>query len=76
TGGQITPFTERPGYTNTSTSQCSQKEAIYTSTLYLPRGTNFSGNIPKTIKFLCGIIHPLLGEEIQYSNVSNDVMFA
>ncbi|KAL3887373.1 hypothetical protein ACJMK2_027315, partial [Sinanodonta woodiana] len=74
--GQIVPFLGFPGYTNTSTSQCPEQEAIYTSTLHLPRGTNFSGNIPLTTKILCGIKHQSLGEEIRYSNVSNDVIFA
>ncbi|KAL3887420.1 hypothetical protein ACJMK2_027362, partial [Sinanodonta woodiana] len=76
TDGQIAPFSGYPSYTNTSTSECLQPEAIYASIIHLPRGTNFSGNTYITTKFLCGITHHVFGEEIRYSNVSNDVIFA
>ncbi|KAL3887439.1 hypothetical protein ACJMK2_027381 [Sinanodonta woodiana] len=74
--GQATPFIVFPTYTNTSTSQCPLQEDIYISTLHLPRGANFSGNIPLTTQFHCGITHQLLGEKKAYSNVSNNVTFA
>ncbi|KAL3887379.1 hypothetical protein ACJMK2_027321, partial [Sinanodonta woodiana] len=70
------PFIGFQFYTNTSTSQCPQQEAIYTSTLHLPRGTNFSGNIPFKTKLLCGITHESLGDEIRFSTVSSNISFA
>ncbi|KAK3590650.1 hypothetical protein CHS0354_013684 [Potamilus streckersoni] len=74
TDGAIAPFI---GFSDKKvTRECPRQEAVYTSTLHLPRGTNFSGNIPLTAKFLCGVTHPSLGEETKYSNVSNDVIFA
>ncbi|KAL3887393.1 hypothetical protein ACJMK2_027335, partial [Sinanodonta woodiana] len=70
------PFIGFQFYTNTSTSQCPQQEAIYTSTLHLPLGTNFSGNIPFKTKLLCGINHESLGDEIRFSTVSSNISFA
>ncbi|KAL3887381.1 hypothetical protein ACJMK2_027323, partial [Sinanodonta woodiana] len=74
--GQRAPFIGFQDYTTTSTSQCPQQEAIYTSTLHLPRGTNFSGNIQLKTKILCGITYESLGDETRFSTDSNDITFA
>ncbi|KAL3884692.1 hypothetical protein ACJMK2_024804 [Sinanodonta woodiana] len=66
--------------TNSSTlssnsSTCNQSEQIYTSTLRIPLGSAFPGNVPMTKQLKCGALHPAINGTL-FSQPSNDVIFA
>ncbi|KAK3592285.1 hypothetical protein CHS0354_034053, partial [Potamilus streckersoni] len=76
TSTQISTYNGSSSTLESDSSPCTEQEAVYTSTLQLPRGTTFQGNIALTTNFLCGLEHPTLGQKVKYSQQSGNVTFA
>jgi hypothetical protein len=63
------PVTEKTG-------SCTDSEKIYTSTLTLPRYTQFTDNTDTTVKFQCGVISITGATDQRFTLESVNVRFA